>query len=187
MRKIVAHLLMTLDGVVKFDDTFIDTIKHLRGKEVEEDFHARLAQEDAMLLGRVTYEEWSDYWPTSTYQPFADHINGVPKYVASRSLQDVQWGGFGNVMLLDGDFIDAIKALKQPPGGNIGVHGSPALVESLLHAGLLDELRLEIYPVLAGTGERFFKSGPSRRLRLASTNDTGKGVVILTYHPANEG
>lgn len=187
MRKIVAHLLMTLDGVVKFDDAFIDTIKHLRGKEVEDDFHARLAQEDAMLLGRVTYQEWAGFWPTSNCQPFADHINGIPKYVASRSLQGVRWGEAGNVALLEGDVVDAIKTLKQQPGGNIGVHGSPALVESLLHAGLLDELRLEIYPVLAGTGERFFKSGPSRRLRLASTNDTGKGVVILTYRPDNEG
>lgn len=187
MRKIVSHLLMTLDGVVKFDDAFIDTIKHLRGKEVEDDFHAALAQEDAMLLGRVTYQEWAGFWPTSTCQPFADHINGVPKYIASRSLQDVQWGDAGNVALLDGDFIDAIRALKQQPGGNIGVHGSPTLVESLLHAGLLDELRLEIYPVLVGNGERFFRSGPSRRLRLASMKDTGKGVVILRYAPANEG
>jgi dihydrofolate reductase len=187
MRKIVAHLLMTLDGVVKFEDALLDTVKHLRGKEVEADFHARLAQEDAMLLGRVTYQEWAGFWPTSDCQPFADHINGVPKYVASRSLADVQWGDIGNATLLDGDFGDAIKDLKQQPGDNIGVHGSPTLVESLLHAGLLDELRLEIYPVLAGTGERFFRSGPSRRLRLASTNDTGKGVVILSYQPANEG
>ena len=186
MRKIVAHLLMTLDGVVKFEDALLDTVKHLRGKEVEADFHARLAQEDAMLLGRVTYQEWAGFWPTSTYQPFADHINGIPKYVASKSLRDVQWGDRGNVALLDGDFIDAIKALKQQPGGNIGVHGSPGLVESLLHAGLLDELRLEIYPVLAGGSERFFKDGPSRRLRLASSNDTGKAVVILGYQPANE-
>jgi dihydrofolate reductase len=187
MRKIVSHLLMTLDGVVKFDADTTQAIQHLRGKEVEEDFHAALAREDAMLLGRVTYQEWMGFWPTSNYQPFADHINGIPKYVASRSLQDVQWGGAGNIALLDGDFVDAIKALKQQPGGNIGVHGSPNMVESLLHAGLLDELRLEIYPVLAGSGGRFFENGPSRRLRLASTKNTGKGVVILRYGPGKDG
>ncbi len=185
MRRIVSHLLVTLDGVVKLD-AVLDTIKHLRGEGVEEDFHAALAQEDAMLLGRTTYQEWAGYWPTSDCQPFADHINGVPKHVASRSLRDVPWGDIGNASLLDGDFVDAINALKRQPGGNIGVHGSPSLVESLLHAGLLDELRLEIYPVLAGTGERFFRNGPSRRLRLVGTKDTGNGVVILRYGPANE-
>ena len=183
MRKIVSHLLMTLDGVVKFDAATIGAIQRLRGEEVEADFHAALAREDAMLLGRVTYQEWAGYWPTSDHQPFADHINGIPKHVASRSLREVRWGDAGNVALLDGDFAGAIRALKREPGGNIGVHGSPGLVESLLHAGLLDELRVELYPVLAGGDGRFFGSGPGRRLRLVGSRDTGEGVVILRYEP----
>jgi dihydrofolate reductase len=79
-----------------------------------------------MLLGRTTYEEWSDYWPTSTNEPFASHINGVPKFVVSRSLDAVPWGDHGNATLVDGDLADAMTHLKEQPGGTIGVHGSHA-------------------------------------------------------------
>ena len=86
MRKVVAHLIITLDGVVKFD-AVADTIGKQRDtEEVLADFFAKVAQEDAMLLGRVTYQEWADYWPTSTVEPFASHINNVPKYVVSKTL-----------------------------------------------------------------------------------------------------
>ena len=89
MRKIVSHLIVTLDGVVQFD-AVVDSIMKLRNKEVLADYFAKVVEEDAMLLGRVTYQEWADYWPTSTVQPFARHINSVPKYVASRTLETVQ-------------------------------------------------------------------------------------------------
>jgi dihydrofolate reductase len=95
-----------------------------------------------MLLGRVTYQEWADYWPTSTVEPFASHINRVPKYVVSNSLEDVQWGTHGKATLLKGSLADTVTTLKQQPGKSIAM-STP--VESLLHAGLLDELRLEIY------------------------------------------
>jgi len=176
---------MTLDGVVQFD-AVVDTIMKLRDRAVMTDYSAKVAEEDAMLLGRVTYQEWVDYWPTSTVQPFANHINSVPKYVASQTLETVQWGTSGNATLLKGNITDAITALKQQPGKNIGVHGSPKLVESLLQADLLDELRLEIYPVVAGTGARLFQDGrPIKQLQLVNSNTTKNGVVILTYQPAN--
>jgi dihydrofolate reductase len=182
MRKIVSHLIMTVDGVVQFD-AVADTIVKLRDtEEVLADFFGKMAQEDAMLLGRATYQEWASYWPTSPVQPFADHINSVPKYVASRTLADVSWGTAGNVTLLEGDLAAAITKVKQEPGKSIGVHGSPTLVESLLHANLLDELRLEIYPVIAGTGARLFQGGyQPKRLQLAESRTTRNGVVILTY------
>jgi dihydrofolate reductase len=91
-------------------------------------------------------------------------------------------GSRGDATLLEGDLADAITALKGRPGRNIGVHGSPTLVESLLHADVLDELRLEIYPVIAGSGARLFREGrPPRRLRLADATTTANGVAILTY------
>ena len=187
MRKIVSHLIMTLDGVVHFD-VVADAVKKRRNQEVMDDFNACLAQEDAMLLGRVTYEEWSDYWPGSTWQPFAGHINGVPKYVASRTLKNVRWPGSDNASLLHGDVAAAIAELKARPGRNIGVHGSPRLAESLLHEGLLDELRLELYPVVAGSGARLFHEGrPPEALHLIGTKPTANGVVILTYRPGNRG
>jgi dihydrofolate reductase len=81
MRKVVAHLIMTLDGVVKFD-VVVNTIMKLRNaEEVLPDFFAKVAEEEAMLLGRVTYQEWAAYWPISTNEPFSSHINNVPKYV----------------------------------------------------------------------------------------------------------
>ncbi len=184
MRKVVAHLIVTLDGVVKFD-AVADMIVKLRDtQEVLADFFEKVAEEDAMLLGRVTYQEWADYWPTSTDERFANHINSVPKYVVSRSLSSVPWGTRGNATLLKGNLTDAIASLRQQPGKNIGVHGSPSLVESLVQADLLDLLRLEVYPLIAGSGARLFKEGiPPKRLDLVHSKTTGNGVVILTYRP----
>ena len=185
MRKLVAHLIMTLDGVVQFD-AVAEAIKKRRGQEVMEDFNARLQEEDAMLLGRRTYEDWAAYWPTSTYQPFADHINGARKYVASRTLQDVSWGSSSNISLLGHDTAESVNALKRTSGKNIGVHGSPTLTASLLQLNLLDELRLELFPVVAGTGARLFHEGyPSQNWRLANVKQTNSGVVILTYQGGN--
>jgi len=184
MRNVVAHLIMTLDGVVKFD-AVVDTIVKLRDtQEVLADFFAKVADEDAMLLGRVTYREWADYWPTSTDEPFATHINSVPKYVVSTSLSSVPWGTRGNATLLKGSLADAITSLKQQPGKNIGVHGSPSLVESLVRADLLDLLRLEVYPIIAGSGARLFKEGSGpRRMDLVESKTTSNGVMIVTYRP----
>ena len=137
MRNVVSHTFVTLDGVA-VPDTVIETIAELRNTgEVLDDFFGKMADEDAMLLGRVTYQEWADDWPTSTHEPFAGHINGVPKFVASRTLDAVPWGSQDNATLLKGDLVEAVTELKQQPGKNIGVHGSPTLVEEFLHADLL--------------------------------------------------
>jgi dihydrofolate reductase len=182
LRKVISHTILTLDGVAVFD-AVADTIVELRDtEEVLGDFNGKLANEDAMLLGRVTYQEWADYWPTSTTEPFASHINGVPKYVISRSLEAVPWGTSDSATLVSGDLAETVADLKQQPGKNIGVHGSPTLVEGLLHADLLDEMRLEIYPVVAGTGARLFKDGTApKRLDLADSKTTANGVAILIY------
>jgi len=181
MRKLISHTILTLDGIGTIEDV-AGTIIELRGGEAGEDFFRRVADEDAMLLGRTTYEEWADYWPSSTNEPFASHINTVPKFVVSRSLNAVPWGEHGNATLVAGDLAEAIADLKQQPGGNIGVHGSLTLVEGLLQADLLDEMRLEIYPVLAGKGARLFHDQPApKRLRLADSMIASNGVAVLTY------
>ncbi|MDN5941679.1 MAG: dihydrofolate reductase family protein [Nitrospira sp.] len=188
MRKVVAHLIMTLDGVVEFD-VVADTIVKLRDtEEVLGDFFPKVAEEDAMLLGRVSYQEWADYWPTSTSEPFASHINNVPKYVVSKTLDSAPWGSWESAMLIRGSLADAVTTLKQQPGKNIGIHASPTLVESMLHSDLLDELRLEIYPVVAGSGARLFHDGRAiKYLRLADSKITKNGVAILTYESVNNG
>jgi dihydrofolate reductase len=181
LRKVISHTILTLDGVAAFD-AVADSIMALRDTEVLGDFFGKVADEDAMLLGRVTYQEWADYWPTSTNEPFASHINSVPKLVISRSLDAAPWGQYESATLVKSDLADAITQLKQQPGKNIGVHGSPTLVESLLQADLLDEMRLEIYPVLAGNGARLFQdSRAPQRLRLADSIVTRSGVAVLTY------
>ena len=135
-----------------------------------------------MLLGPVTYQEWAGYWPTSDNQPFAGHINSVAKYVVSSSLEAAPWGQHESATVLEGDLVAAVTELKQQPGKNIGVHGSPTLVEGLLRADLLDEMRLEIYPVIAGTGRRLFGDGRTpKKLRLTDSLITPNGVAILTY------
>lgn len=186
MRTVISHTFVTLDGVAA-PDAVIDTIASLRkSDEVLDDFFGKVADEDAMLLGRVTYQEWVDYWPTSSFEPFASHINNVAKYVFSRSLQDAPWGEHQSATLVNGDLAEAVTDLKQQPGKNIGVHGSPTLVEALLHADLLDVMRLEVYPVIAGTGPRLFNDGRApKHLRLSESLITSNGVAILTYQRAD--
>lgn len=185
MRPLVAHNFITLDGVA-VPDTVIDTIAELRNiDEVLAPFFARVDEEDAMLLGRVTYQEWADHWPGVSDQPFAEHINSVPKYVVSTTLERAPWGEGPDATLIDGAAVaDEIARLKEGPGGPIGIHGSPTLVESLVQEGLVDELRLEIYPLLAGTGARLFPDGAaSKRLQLLASQTTSNGVIIASYGP----
>ena len=182
MRKIISHIIISLDGVAKLD-AIEGHIKQFRNtEEVLSDFFDKVAEEDAMILGRKTYQEWANFWPTSTYKRFADHVNVVPKYVASSSLVAFPWGDFEEAHHLSGNLAEAISALKVQPGKNIGVHGSPTLVGAMLQENLIDELRLEIYPVTAGAGPRLFldQCGP-KQLALVDSKVTSNGVVILTY------
>ncbi|MGH3088979.1 MAG: dihydrofolate reductase family protein [Rubrobacteraceae bacterium] len=184
MRKVVARLLMTLDGVVESPDKweFDSFDDDMRG-----DLGSQISGEDAMLLGRTTYEEWEPYWPTSAIEPFASHINRVPKFVASTTLEGVKWGERDNATLIGGDLAEAISDLKRRPGKNIGVHGSPTLIGSMLRNDLLDEIRLAVYPVVAGEGKRLFGNGRApKRLKLVDSRTTAAGVSLLTYEPAGK-
>jgi len=176
MRKVVSGLFISLDGVVESPDKW-------QFDHFDEDMMAamgsQIAAQDTVLLGRVTYEEWAPYWPTSTDEPFASHINNTPKYVVSTTLDKVEWK---NSTLIKGNLAEAIAKLKQQPGKNIGVAGSPTLVRSLLQNDLLDELTLMVHPVVVGGGKRLFKDGGDlRRLKLVDTKTTRTGVVILSY------
>src|SRR5205085_7341450 len=130
MRKVVAGLFMTLDGVVESPGTWQEHFDEDMGQAMME----QLTSQDAVLLGRVTYQEWAPYWPTATDEPFATYINNTPKYVVSTTLDKVDWQ---NSTLIKGDLATAINELKQQPGKAIGVTGSPGLVESLLQNDLL--------------------------------------------------
>ena len=178
MRKVVAGLYISLDGVVESPDKW--QFDHF-DDEIMSSMGSQLEVEDAVLLGRVTYQEWAAYWPTSTDEPFASFINSIPKYVVSTTLDRVDWS---NSMLVKGSLKEEITKLKVQPGKNIGVAGSPTLVNSLLANDLLDELTLMIHPVVVGSGKRLFKGESGlKRLELVGSQITSTGVAILTYQP----
>jgi dihydrofolate reductase len=130
----------------------------------------------------VTYEGWSTYWPTATYEPFASFINNVPKVVVSTTLKQVGWGSFDNAKLIKGSLAEGIARLKEQSGRTIGVNGSPSLVRSLLAQDLLDELYLQVHPVLGGKGQRLFSDDSDvKRLKLLENKTNSKGVAMLHY------
>ncbi len=182
MRKVTSGLFISLDGVTESPDKW-------QFDNFDDDMAAAmasyLATEDTVLLGRVTYQDWVGYWPTSTDEPYASHINNTPKYVVSTTLDKVEWGKWDNAKLIKGNVAGEIANLKQQPGKSIGVAGSPTLVRSLLQDDLLDELTLMVHPVVVGSGKRLFKDGSGlRRLKLVDSKITRTGVAILTYQPA---
>jgi dihydrofolate reductase len=184
MRKVVAGLFISLDGVVESPDKWQFD---LFDEDMMVAMASHTASEDTILLGRVTYQEWADYWPNSDDELYGSHINNTPKYVVSTTLKEVGWGKWQNVTLIRDNLAEEISRLKQQPGKNIGVAGSPTLVHSMLQTDLLDELTLMIHPVIVGRGKRFFKDGSDlERLQLVNSKITSSGVAILTYHPAKQ-
>lgn len=178
MRKVVSGLFISLDGVVESPEKW--QFDHFDA-EMAAGLDAVIAAADAALLGRVTYQAWEGYWPNSQAEPFASFINNSPKYVVSKTLREVGWK---NSFLLRGPLAEEITRIKQQPGKNIAVSGSPSLVLSLLENDLLDELTLMVIPVIAGSGKRLFKErGNLKRLRLTGSQISSSGVAILTYQP----
>jgi dihydrofolate reductase len=179
VRNVVSGLFISLDGVTESPDQW--QFDHF-DEGMMAAMSAVLAAQDAVLLGRVTYQEWADYWPTSTDEPFASYINNSPKYVVSTTLDNVD--AWQNSTLIKGNLAAEIGRLKQQPGKNIGVAGSSTLVQSLIQNDLLDELKLMIHPVVVGKGKRLFKDGADlKRLQLVDSTITPTGVAILTYQP----
>lgn len=177
MRKITAGLFISLDGVVEAPDKW-----HFPyfNDEMGAAVGAMMGGNDAMLLGRRTYEEFAAHWPTST-DDFADHMNGTRKYVVSTTLTSADWQ---NSTLINGDVNAELARLKEQPGGNLGISGSGTLVASLLRAGLLDELHLLVHPLVVGSGKRLFADGSPVPLRLTGSQTFSTGVLYLTYERA---
>ena len=185
MRKVVLYTLTSLDGAV--DDPpryFPDNDPTVAAAPVFDPVMADLeaqviGTQDAVLLGRRMFDEWSRYWPTSDEQPFADFINQVKKYVVTSTPLTHAWD---HAEAVAGPVADIVQDLKARPGGDIGVHGSITLAQSLLAEGLVDELQLVVGPVLDPTGRRLFERlDDLRRLELLSATPTPGGTVWLTY------
>jgi len=182
MRKVVAAEFVSLDGVMESPDKWhFPYFNEEMGQAVAEGFSTA----DAMLMGRVNYEEWAAFWPAQDPQenPMADQMNNMQKYVVSTTLEEpLEWQ---NSALISENVADEIASLKQGEGGDIVISGSGALVRSLLHHGLLDELKLMIHPLLVGSGKRLFgEEEEQTKLELVDSKTFSTGVLYLTYRPA---
>jgi len=187
MRKVVAAEYLTLDGVAQDPGPSGDfehrgwTVPYWNDELLKYQSDLLFAS-DALLLGRVTYEEFVAAWPLRSGDPFTDRMNSLPKFVASKTLKGpLQW----NATLLKGDVADEVAKLKKQSGQNLLLYGSGALVNTLMPRNLIDVYRLMVYPLVLGSGERFFRDGGGRTtLALSDAKTTATGVAILTYVPA---
>ncbi|HXJ63415.1 MAG TPA: dihydrofolate reductase family protein [Actinomycetota bacterium] len=183
MRRIWAGEFMTLDGVLESPDQWSTPYFN---DEVGSIIGANMASSDAMLLGRVTYQEWQGYWPDKSADddPFAAFINNARKYVVSTTLDSVDeaWGA----ELLRGDFREAITALKESEGGDIIVNGCISVLTSLIRERLLDRLDLLVSPVVVGKGRHLFEGGAeSAGLELVDSKTLTNGVISVSYRLAD--
>ena len=175
MRKLIESTLVSLDGVIEAPERwaiFDDEASELSMQELD--------NYDAFVMGRVTYERFRDNWGAGG-NPYLDRIGAMPKYVASRSLDDVTW----NATLLGPDVVTAIQDLKAQPGKDLIKYGTSRLDATLFGAGLVDELRVWIMPVVVGCGQRIFEGveTPSVKLTLTGVRKLRNGSVVLTYIP----
>jgi dihydrofolate reductase len=181
MRKIVAWLIVSLDGVVESPDRWSSPYFT---EEVNAEIGAGVAQAGTVLLGRRTYQEMAAFWPhQDSDMTFADYLNNSPKHVVSTTLEEpLEWK---NSTLLKGDLVEELTKLKQQPGENLQILGSPTLVRSLLRHGLLDELALNICPIVLGSGMRLFDETTDHvPLELVESTSYSTGVLRVGYQPA---
>jgi dihydrofolate reductase len=182
LRKVVAAEFVSLDGVMESPDKWhFPYFNEEMGQAVGEGFAAA----DAMLMGRVNYEEWAAYWPGQNPEenPMAAQMNSMKKYVVSTTLKEpLEWQ---NSTLIGENAAEEIAKLKQEEGGDVVISGSGALVRSLLQYGLLDELKLMIHPLVVGGGKRLFEDfGEHKELELVESKTFETGVLYVTYRPS---
>ena len=187
MGRIVITEFVSLDGVVEDPGGSEDfahggwSFEFQRGEEGDKFKLDEALEAEALLLGRVTYEGFADAWPSRDGE-FADKFNNMPKYVVSSTLEEPEWN---NSTVLKGDVVEEVSKLRQGADGDIVVHGSARLVQTLLEHDLVDEVRLMVFPVVLGSGKRLFgETSDKKPLRLVDSKTVGDGVTILVYEPA---
>ena len=190
MGRIVVTEFVSLDGVMEDPGGSEDfelggwSFEIARGDEGDRFKLDEALEADALLLGRVTYEGFAAAWPSRSGE-FADKFNDMPKYVVSSTLGDPGWN---TSTVLSGDVVQAVSSLRQEVDGDIVVHGSARLVQTLLEHDLVDELRLMVFPVVLGRGKRLFGDTSAKKpLRLADSRSVGEGVSIMVYRPVSAG
>jgi dihydrofolate reductase len=186
MGRIVVTEFVSLDGVMeapggedfKYKGWSFDFDRGEEGNKFKMD---EVLDSEALLLGRRTYEGFAAAWPSREGE-FADKFNNMPKYVVSSTLENPEWN---NSTVIKGDVVGEVTKLKQELDGNIYVHGSCQLAQTLIEHDLVDELHLMVFPVVLGTGKRLFgETSDKKPLQLVDSKAVGEGVAILTYQPA---
>ena len=177
MRRVVVYELLSLDGVEEDPDGFIADWD----EALDAHLAAVISKQDAVILGRRSFAEWAQFWPTSDIEPFATFINGVTKYVATSTPLDWDWA---NTTIVDADLVDFVRNLRQQPGGDVGIHASISVAQSLLTAGVVDELDLVIAPRIAGRGRRLFDGVPSVPLETIRSDVSPGGYLVVDYRVA---
>jgi dihydrofolate reductase len=187
MGRIVVTEFVSLDGVME-DPGGSGEFKHKgwsfeisRGEEGDRFKLDETMKSDALLIGRVTYEEFAEAWPSREGE-FADKFNTMPKYVVSSTFENPTWT---NSTVIKGDLASEVSKLKEQYDGDIVVHGSAQLAQALIEQDLVDELRVMVFPVVLGDGKRLFgETSDKKRLELADSKVVGDGVAVLTYRRA---
>lgn len=181
MRKLIMWNMMTLDGCFEGANPWDLEFHNLGwGEELQRFSIEQMAAADLLLFGRVTYEGMAQYWTSATGQ-IADRMNGIQKVVFSRTLSSADWA---NTRLVSTDAGEEVARLKQEPGKDILVFGSADLCASLMRAGLIDEYRIALNPVVLGNGKPLFKPGIGEtKMRLLETRPLETGCVVLFYAP----
>lgn len=178
MRKLVESTFVTLGGVISSPGEW--------GQPYWNEEHAGYAQKllfaaDALLLGRKTYEGFAAAWPSRHEDAFDEHINTMPKYVASNTLKDATW----NASIIEGDVAEAVAKLKQQPGNDILKFGTGELDKTLMEHRLVDEFHFWLFPITSGRGDHLFEIDgiDPAHLRLADSTTFSTGIIVLTYTP----
>ena len=173
MRKLVLYELLSLDGVAEDPDKFFDW-----DEAMDANLAAVIATQDAVILGRRSYDEWSEYWPGSDIEPFATFINDVAKYVATSTPLERPWH---NATVIEGGLVAFVENLKSSSGGDTGVHASISVAQTLLAADAIDELRFVVAPSIAGRGRRLLDGLPPIRLESLRIAPSPKGFLLADY------
>ena len=174
MRKIVVYELLSLDGVAEEPFRFFADWDDA----MDANLAAVIATQDAVVLGRRTYTEWAQFWPSSQIQPFATFINGVTKYVATSTALDRDWA---SATELDGGLVEFVRGLGQQRGGDVGIHASISVAQALLAADVVDELKLVIAPTIVGGGRRLLDGLPPIQFESIRSETSPTGYLLVDY------
>jgi dihydrofolate reductase len=174
VRKLVLYELLSLDGVAEDPDTFITEWDEV----MDANLATVIASQDAVILGRHSYEEWARFWPSSEIEPFATFINGVTKFVATSAPLSPEWAG---ATAIGGELAPFVQDLKAQRGRDVGVHASISVARALLAEGLVDELRLVIAPSIAGRGRRLLDALPAMQLESIRSTTSPSGHLLADF------